>query len=120
MTPLAERLRWTAVALTLAVAAFVIAWLLTPQVSVVRALLAALVAAPLLIALPGLLGGRRRTYAWMTLAIVPYLALALMEVIANPALRVWAFIGVMTAFALFVVLIARLRLLVGSTSVEHP
>lgn len=110
MTVWAERLRWAAVALTTAVAALIIVWLFAERASVARALLAALIAAPLLIALPGLLRAQRRTYAWMTLAIVPYLALALMEVIANPGVRVWAFIGVLTTFALFVVLIARLRL----------
>lgn len=111
MKPLAEGLRWAAVALTVAVAALVIVWLIAEHVSIARALMAALVAAPVLIALPGLFGDCRRTYAWMTLAIIPYLALALMETIANPAVRVWAFIGVLTTFALFIVLIARLRLL---------
>lgn len=111
MTALPERLRLAALALTLAVAALVIAWLLTPHASMARAVLAALAAAPLLSALPGLVRDHRRTYAWMSLAVVPYLALALMEVIANPGVRVGAFVGLITAFALFVVLIARLRLM---------
>lgn len=110
MNALAAPLRWSALALTFAVAGFATAWLLLPQQSLVRTVMAALLAAPLLIAAPGLIADRRRTYAWLSLAVVPYLALALMEVIANPPLRPWAFTALLTTFALFVVLIARLRL----------
>jgi uncharacterized membrane protein len=45
----------------------------------------------------------------MTLAVAPYLALALMEVLANPAARIWAATCLLIAFALFVSLIAYLR-----------
>ena len=44
-------------------------------------------ALPLLAPLPGLVRGRRYTYAWATLFCIPYLAFALTELLVNPAAR---------------------------------
>lgn len=45
---------------------------------------------PLLLPLPGLLRGNRRTCAWATLCVAPYFAYGMTEVIANPAVRALA------------------------------
>lgn len=65
--------------------------------------------APWLAPLRGLQRGSRRTYAATTLLTLPYLGYGLMETLANPGARVYAAATVLTAFALFVALIAFLR-----------
>lgn len=90
-------------------AALVAAWLLTGGLSVSKVLLATVATAPLWLALPGLSAGRRRTYAWLTLAVVPYVVLGLTESVANPAARAWAASCLFGAFALFCLVIAYLR-----------
>lgn len=42
---------------------------------------------PLLLPVPGLWRGNRRTCAWATLCIAPYVVYGITEVIANPAVR---------------------------------
>lgn len=42
---------------------------------------------PLLLPLPGLVRGSRRTCAWATLCVAPYFLYGLTEVVANPAVR---------------------------------
>ena len=59
--------------------------------------------------LRGLLRAERRTYAATTLLTLPYLAYGLMETLANPGARAFAGTTVFVAFALFVALIAFLR-----------
>jgi len=103
------RLRRTAVGLTFGLIVLVAAWLLAGRLSAARALLAVGATAPLWIALPHLLRGVRRTFAWMTLATIPYLVLALTEAIANPAARAWAGLCLLVGFALFVSQIGYLR-----------
>jgi uncharacterized membrane protein len=102
-------LQRTAIGLTVALIALVAAWLLSARLSLGRALLAVAATAPLWIALPHLLRGVRRTFAWMTLATIPYLVLAVTEAIANPTARAWAGACLFVGFALFVVEIGYLR-----------
>jgi len=72
--------------------------------------LALLWLAPLAVPLPGLFRGKRHTYAWATLLVVGYVALALTEVVANPHSRAVAAAILFVSFALFVALVAYLRL----------
>jgi uncharacterized membrane protein len=97
-------LRLVACAVTWLLFALVVYWtLIAPSTS--RVVAGAILALPLAVGLPFLYSGKRRSYAWMTLALSPSLVLGLTEVVANPALRSWAAIllcGVIAAFALLV------------------
>jgi uncharacterized membrane protein len=64
---------------------------------------------PLLLPLPGLLGARRRTYAWATLCVTPYFVYGLTEIIANPAVRLPAGAILFASLAWFVTLVNYLR-----------
>lgn len=64
---------------------------------------------PLCAFVPFLARRHRRSYAALTLCLVLYLTLALMELIANPAARIWASLTLLTSFVLFVLLIVYLR-----------
>ena len=83
--------------------------LLVPEFTPVRLAAAVIALTPLALGLRRLLAEDRRAYAWMTLVVVPYLALALTEVIANPGARGLSGAGLLAAFLLFVVLICYLR-----------
>ena len=72
-------------------------------------LLCLLAAVPLLAPLPGLVRGRRYTYAWATLFAVPYLAFAVTELLANPAARWEASISLVLVFAWFCAMVLYLR-----------
>lgn len=72
-------------------------------------LLCALAAAPLLAPLPGLIRGRRYTYAWSTLFAVPYLAFAVTELLVNPAARWAASLSLALVFAWFCAMVLYLR-----------
>jgi uncharacterized membrane protein len=87
----------------------VLAWILMPIVTLGRFVWAALVTLPLWIFIPALHRGERRKYAAMTLCVVPYLVLALTELVANPVARIQASAILLLAFALFALLIAFLR-----------
>jgi len=65
---------------------------------------------PVLLPLPGLLAGRRRTHAWATLCVAPYFVYGITEVIANPAARSTAAIILFASLAWFVALVRFLRL----------
>ena len=73
-------------------------------------LLLLVLVAPLLAALPGLLRGRRRTFAWATLCLTPHFVYALTEIVANPAVRPLAATMFGLSLGLVVTLIAYLRL----------
>jgi uncharacterized membrane protein len=73
-------------------------------------LLVLLLVGPLLVALPGLLRGRRRTFAWATLCVTPHFIYALTEIVANPAIRPLAAVMFGLSLGLVVTLIAYLRL----------
>ena len=64
---------------------------------------------PLLLPLPGLLRGTRRTYAWATLCVAPYFAYGLTEVVANPAARGVAAAILFASLAWFASLVHGLR-----------
>lgn len=70
----------------------------------------ALGVAPWVAIAPGLWRGDRRRYLVATLLTVPYIAYGLMEVLANPGARRYAGALVLLAFAVFVALLAFLRL----------
>jgi uncharacterized membrane protein len=90
--------------------AALVTWRVRTGFSIADAVLIVVLTLPLLIALPRLLAGHRRTYAWMTLAITPFLIVAITEAVANPAGRAWAGLCLLVAFVLFVMLIAYLRI----------
>nr|WP_298723821.1 DUF2069 domain-containing protein [uncultured Steroidobacter sp.] len=93
--------------------ATLIAWRVQTGFSIADAVLIVVLTLPLLIALPRLWAGHRRTYAWMSLAVTPFLIVAITEAVANPAGRAWAGVCLIVAFLLFVLLIAYLRLTRG-------
>jgi uncharacterized membrane protein len=72
--------------------------------------LTALLLVPVLLPLPGLIAGRRRTCAWATLCVTPYFVYGLTELIANPAVRLPAAAILFASLAWFVALVACLRL----------
>jgi uncharacterized membrane protein len=72
-------------------------------------LLCLLAAAPLLAPLPGLLRGRRYTYAWASLFAVPYLAFAVTELLVNPGARWVASLSLVLVFAWFCSMVLYLR-----------
>jgi uncharacterized membrane protein len=106
---MAARLRYVVVTIVFALIVALVTWRARTGLSVADLVLIAALSLPLLIAVPKLLAGNRRTYAWMTLAITPYLVVAITEAVANPASRAWAGLCLMVAFLLFVLLIAYLR-----------
>jgi uncharacterized membrane protein len=92
-------LLWAALALSL------LAWITVGY----SWLLCTLAVLPLLAPLPGLVQGRRYTYAWASLFTVPYLAFALTELIANPAARWIAAVSVLLVFGWFCTMVLFLR-----------
>jgi uncharacterized membrane protein len=74
------------------------------------AVLAAALVAPLLLPLRGLLRGDRRTHAWATLCVAPYIIYGITETIANPSVRGLAAAILLASLAHFVALVACLRL----------
>ena len=112
---IAQRARFAVLSTMAILVAALIGWRVSSGFSVGDVLLIALLTLPLLFALPRLLAGHRRTYAWMTLAVTPFLIVGITEAVANPAERAWAGLCLITAFLLFVLLIAYLRLTRGQT-----
>jgi uncharacterized membrane protein len=101
----AEKMRLATVWLWSAVAASLLCWYGAGY----SWLLCVLAAAPLLAPLPGLIRGRRYTYAWATLFAVPYLAFAVTELLANPAARAVASLSLLLVFAWFCSMVLYLR-----------
>jgi uncharacterized membrane protein len=110
---LVARARVAVVSTIAVLIAALIVWRVRTGFSVGDAVLIVVLTLPLLIALPRLLAGHRRTYAWMTLAVTPFLVVAITEAVANPAGRAWAALCLVVAFLLFVLLIAYLRVTRG-------
>ena len=71
----------------LLVLATVFAALYTTDSSVGSWTMLLIMSLPLLLPVPGMVRGHRRTYAWATLCLLPGLLYGLTEVIANPAAR---------------------------------
>ena len=103
-----RRWRTAAVAIALALLSVVIVWQLDPP-TVGASVVVALLAIPILAPLRGLWRGHRQTYRWATLCVIPYLVVALTEVIASPATRAWSIATLTLAFTWFLTLIAFLR-----------
>lgn len=99
--------RLVVLALLAALAAALVAWQRAPLAAGSLAPLLWLV--PLLFPLPGLIRGKRYTYAWSTLVVIGYVALALTEIIAQPPARSLPAAILFVSFALFVALVAYLR-----------
>lgn len=106
---LAARLRNVVIANIAALIVILIAWRARDGLSAAEIVLIAAMSLPLLIAVPKVLAGNRRTYAWLTLAVTPYIVVGITEAVANPATRLWAGLCLALAFVLFVLLIASLR-----------
>ena len=85
-------------------------WFLEAGISIGRVALAAALTSPLWLTTPRLLAGVRRSYAWLTLIVIPYFVLAITEAVANPHARGWAGLCLLVGFALFVMSIAYLRM----------
>lgn len=64
---------------------------------------------PLLLPLPGLWRGQRRSYRWAPLTLVPVLAWSLTELLANPLARGFAVGGALLAFLALAAVVATLR-----------
>jgi uncharacterized membrane protein len=100
--------------LTLAMAAILAACVATATLRSaawpVNLLWTALMLLPLVTPLPGLWRGRRRTYAWATLCVAPYVIYGITEVIANPAVRGTAGIILFASLGWFIALVLYLRL----------
>jgi uncharacterized membrane protein len=94
----------------------VLYWRLSHRIDAPQALAAATLLAPLLLPLPGLLRGTRRTYAWATLCLLPCLVAGMTEAIVNPAARGWAGVCLALALAAFAALIGFLRATGGSAT----
>jgi uncharacterized membrane protein len=105
----AARLSTSAISLSFALIAVVVAWQLSVAVSSERLLAAAVFTCPLWAPLRGLIRRSRRTYAWATLCVVPYFILGVTEAVANPERRLWAGLCLLIALALFAILILYLR-----------
>jgi len=84
--------------------AVLVQWSGTPS-----ALLALVLLVPLLAPLRGILSGDRRTHAWATLCIVPGFIYGLTEAVANPGVRTVAAMVLGSSIALFLALVAYLR-----------
>ncbi len=91
-----------------ALIATVAAWGILAQQRLVVMLVAV---APLLLPLPGLWRGSRYSGAWSSLLVIPYMLFGLVEVIANPAVRLIAALELTLSFVLFagLLLLARGR-----------
>lgn len=107
--PAAARARGLALALVGILCVVLVVWHADRYTPRTAAMVLAVALLPWLAPLRGLLRGERRTYAATTLLTLPYLAYGLMEVLANPGARAFAGATVFVAFALFVALVAFLR-----------
>jgi uncharacterized membrane protein len=74
-----------------------------------RGVAALLLLVPALLPLRGVWRRDRRTFAWGTLCLIPYMVVGITELIANPAGRDWAIGCLLLSFGAFVAFIAYLR-----------
>ena len=109
MTDRARSSRRAALAAWLGLAASVASWALYPTgIGSVAALVAGL---PLLLPLPGILRGTRRSFRAAPMALAPALALSITEILVNPQARIAAGATLALAFAAFAATLAALRVL---------
>lgn len=107
--PAAARVRTVVLALVAALCLVLAAWHVARYSAHTAALALTLLLVPWALPLRGLREGNRRTYAGATLLTLPYLCYGLMETLANPGARAFAAATVLLAFAIFVALVAYLR-----------
>lgn len=96
-----------AIAAWLALLLSVLCWPLGP--AAVGWPITAIAFMPLLLPLPGLVRGTRRTQSWAPLALAPALAMALTEVLVNPAVRPRVALTLALILAAFAAILAALR-----------
>jgi uncharacterized membrane protein len=106
---LARRFQVVAVSLDIVLIALVVGWQLMSGLTPTRLMLAVVFALPLLAPLRGLQQGNRRTFAWTTLCVILYFVIGITEAVAQPSSRIWSAPCLLLALALFVTLIAYLR-----------
>lgn len=109
MRGLAARLRHVVVSNIAALIIALVIWRARDGLSAGELVLIAALTLPLFIGIPKVLAGNRRTYAWMTLAVTPFIVVGITEAVANPASRVWAGLCLMLGLLLFAGLVAYLR-----------
>ncbi len=106
---LASRWRAAAIASVALLITLVFAWQCATEVTVAALTRAMLFSIPLLLPLPGLLRGRRFTYRWATLCVLPYFVVAITEAFANATVRMWALAMLGIALLWFFTLIGFIR-----------
>jgi uncharacterized membrane protein len=111
----AARLRYLVVSKISILIVALVAWRAWDGLSAWEMILIAALTLPLVVAIPRILAGDRRTYAWMTLAVTPFIVVGITEAVANPQSRVWAGLCLMMGLLLFVSLVAYLRVTRGDT-----
>ncbi len=107
--PIVQGMRVAVMSVIALLIATLIGWRASDGLSTGDIVLIVVLTLPVAFAVPRLWSGHRRTYAWMTLAVTPFLIVAITEAVADPAGRIWAGACLMLAFVLFVLLIAYLR-----------
>jgi uncharacterized membrane protein len=105
---IARTLRFAALSATVLVLALIVRWVIVAP-STARIVAGPILALPFALGAPFLYARRRRSYAWLTLALAPPLVLGLMEAVADPVARAWSWLFVFVLLATFVVLVAYLR-----------
>ena len=103
----ARSLRQVALAVWLALLISIACWPLGE--GGIGPLTTALAFLPLLAPLPGMARGTRRTLRWAPLTLAPSVALALTEILVNPAARTRASVSLALILAAFAAVIATLR-----------
>ena len=103
----ARGLRRVALAIWLALLISIACWPL--GAGGIGPLTTALAFLPLLAPMPGMARGTRRTLRWAPLTLAPSLALALTEILVNPAARTRASVSLALILAAFAAVIATLR-----------
>lgn len=96
------------VGLLIVIAGGVVRWLAAAP-SIERTVGALLMMVPVLLPLRGIAQRTRKTYAWGTLCLIPYIVVGITELIANPQGRYWATGCLLLSFGAFVSFIAYLR-----------
>ena len=86
----------------------IVRWVLVGP-SATRITVGTILALPFVLGAPLIYIGHRRSYAWLTLALAPVLALGLSEAVANAAMREWASGLLLAVLVTFLLLIGYLR-----------
>ena len=102
-----------------ALATTVLAWQLLPVPTVKTLVTAAVLCIPIALPLRGLAVGRRYTYRWATLCVLPYFIVGLTEAIANAASRWWSLAVLVCALLWFVALVAFIRVTADNQPEHH-